>query len=110
MIKRPVNPYLKVYRPLFTYKTTFNFNPEVLETTLALRATQWAFLRHTPPHRPKTNHSPKSPPVLNLQAACSVCVAEFARLQFQGKSETELVRGDVQLGDGIVGAFFAPVG
>ena len=68
MIKRPVNPYLKVYRPLFTYKTTFNFNPEVLETTLALRATQWAFLRHTPPHHPKTNHSPKNPPVVNQQA------------------------------------------
>ena len=55
-------------------------NPEVLETTLALRATQWAFLRHTPPHRLKTNHSPKSPPVLNLQAACSVCAPEFVRL------------------------------
>ena len=60
-------------------------NPEVLETTLALRATQWAFLRHTPPHRPKTNHSPKSPPVLNLQTERSICIGEFVWLQFHGQ-------------------------
>ena len=110
MIKRPVNPYLKVYRPLLLIKPPSILIQKFLKQHLLYAQLSGHFfgIHHHIAQKQIIHQKVHQLQIYRLSAMyvyLSLCGCNF-----MGKGETEVVRGDVQLDDGIVVAFFAPIG